>query len=167
MAWKATTQEAARRPPSTPGLIRRSGRIPALPYPPIKLLYCTAVAPSIAQQKSSTLEENCDKSWGVWGAKPLKELPPEMRPSAQIPPETAGDIKSRSPSLQLMLYVQVFASKGDVPHATYIHRRCATDIDWLEGLKTKAQGAEQPPKGPSCVRSRASENIRDEGEEPA
>ena len=35
--------------------------------------------PNIAQQKSSTLEENCDKSWGVWGAKPLKELPPEMR----------------------------------------------------------------------------------------
>ena len=37
-------QEAARRPPSTPGLSRRSGRIPALPYPPIKPLHCTAVA---------------------------------------------------------------------------------------------------------------------------
>jgi len=37
-------QEAARRPPSTPGLNRRSGRIPALPYPPIKPLHCTAVA---------------------------------------------------------------------------------------------------------------------------
>src|ERR1017187_6829195 len=32
-------QEAARRPPSIPGLSRRSGRIPALPYPPIKLSY--------------------------------------------------------------------------------------------------------------------------------
>ena len=77
MPWLAT-QEAARRPPSTPGLIRRSGRIPALPYPPIKLLNYTAVA-NIAQQKSSTLEENCDKSWGAWGAKPHKELPPEVR----------------------------------------------------------------------------------------
>jgi hypothetical protein len=37
-------QEAARRPPSTPGLSRRSGRIPALPYPPIKPLHCTAIA---------------------------------------------------------------------------------------------------------------------------
>jgi len=62
-------QEAARRPPSTPGLSRRSGRIPALPYPPIK--------PSIVRQslittkpKPSTLEENCDKSRGVWGAEP-------------------------------------------------------------------------------------------------
>src|SRR5437899_2253695 len=36
--------EAARRPPSTPGLSRRSGRIPALPYPPIKPLHCTAIA---------------------------------------------------------------------------------------------------------------------------
>src|ERR1700691_2834268 len=32
-------QEAARRPPSIPRLSRRSGRIPALPYPPIKLSY--------------------------------------------------------------------------------------------------------------------------------
>jgi hypothetical protein len=38
------TKKAARRPPSIPGLIRRSGRIPALPYPPIKLLHCTAGA---------------------------------------------------------------------------------------------------------------------------
>ena len=43
---KRANQEAARRPPSTPGLIRRSGRIPALPYPPIKPLYCTEVADS-------------------------------------------------------------------------------------------------------------------------
>jgi hypothetical protein len=86
MAWQAT-QEAARGPPSTPGLIRRSGRIPALPYPPIKLLHCTAVA-KIAQQKSSTLEENCDKSWGVWGAKPPKGLPPEMR---DLRTDSAGD----------------------------------------------------------------------------
>jgi uncharacterized protein (TIGR03437 family) len=35
----AGNQEAARRPPSIPGLTRRSGRIPALPYPPIKLSY--------------------------------------------------------------------------------------------------------------------------------
>ena len=32
-------QEAARRPPSTPGLSRRSSRIPALLYPPIKPLH--------------------------------------------------------------------------------------------------------------------------------
>ena len=37
-------QKAARRPPSTPGLSRRSGRIPALPYPPIKPLHCTVIA---------------------------------------------------------------------------------------------------------------------------
>jgi len=37
-------QEAARRPPSIPGLNRRSGRIPALPYPPIKPLQCTAAS---------------------------------------------------------------------------------------------------------------------------
>ena len=37
-------QEAARRPPSTPGLSRRSGRIPAEPYPPIKPLHCRATA---------------------------------------------------------------------------------------------------------------------------
>lgn len=37
-------QEAARRPPSIPGLNRRSGRIPALPYPPIKPFQCTAGA---------------------------------------------------------------------------------------------------------------------------
>ena len=36
-----------------------------------------------------------------------------------------------------MLYVQVFASKGDVPHATYIHRRCATDIDRHQGMTKK------------------------------
>ena len=59
-------QEAARRPTSTPGLSRRSGRIPALPYPPIKPLHCTAVADN-DQTKPSTLEENCDKSRGVWG----------------------------------------------------------------------------------------------------
>ncbi len=129
MAWQAT-QEAARRPPSTPGLIRRSGRIPGLPYPPIKLLHCTAVA-NIALHKSSTLEENCDKSWGAWGAKPLKELPPEMR---DLPHDSARDIKSRSPSLQLMYLLLMFVLKGDVPHATYIHRRCATDIDWHKGL---------------------------------
>ncbi len=32
------------RPPSIPGLNRRSGRIPALPYPPIKHFDCTADA---------------------------------------------------------------------------------------------------------------------------
>jgi len=37
-------QEAARRPPSIPGLNRRSGRIPALPYIPIKHFDCTADA---------------------------------------------------------------------------------------------------------------------------
>jgi len=37
-------QEAARRPPSIPGLSRRSGRIPALPYPPIKPSYCKAAS---------------------------------------------------------------------------------------------------------------------------
>ena len=25
--------------------------------------------PNIAQEKSSTLDENCDKSWGAWGGK--------------------------------------------------------------------------------------------------
>jgi hypothetical protein len=38
------TKTAAVRPPSIPGLIRRSGRIPALPYPPIKHFDCTAGA---------------------------------------------------------------------------------------------------------------------------
>jgi len=36
-----------RRPegrPSVPGLNRRSGRIPALPYPPIKRFHCTAAS---------------------------------------------------------------------------------------------------------------------------
>ena len=28
----------------------------------------------------------------------------------------------------------MLVSKGNVPHATYIHRRCATDIDWHEGM---------------------------------
>src|ERR1019366_6705809 len=167
MAWKATTPGGGPKAAIHSGLDSALGSHPCVALSSYQAPPLYGGCPSIAQQKSSTLEENCDKSWGVWGAKPLKELPPEMRPSAQIPPETAGDIKSRSPSLQLMLYVQVFASKGDVPHATYIHRRCATDIDWLEGLKTKAQGAEQPPEGPSCVRSRAPENIRHEAEEPA
>jgi hypothetical protein len=39
-------QEAAERPPSIPGLNRRSGRIPALPCPPIKQFDCTADAES-------------------------------------------------------------------------------------------------------------------------
>ena len=64
---KRADQEAARRPPSTPGLSRRSGRIPALPYPPIKPLHCTAIA-DMHKRKSSTLEENSAKSQGVWGA---------------------------------------------------------------------------------------------------
>jgi hypothetical protein len=42
MVWRRVKQEAVLRPPSIPGLIRRSGRIPALPYPPIKLFHCTA-----------------------------------------------------------------------------------------------------------------------------
>src|SRR5262245_49097594 len=41
---RRAVQEAARRPPSTPGLNRRSGRVPALPCLPIKPLHCTAVA---------------------------------------------------------------------------------------------------------------------------
>jgi len=53
MPWLAT-QEAARRPPSTPGLIRRSGRIPALPYPPIKLFHFTAIVDR-RKTKPSTL----------------------------------------------------------------------------------------------------------------
>jgi hypothetical protein len=32
------------RPPSIPDLHRRSGRVPALPYPPSKQIDCTAVA---------------------------------------------------------------------------------------------------------------------------
>src|ERR1019366_73199 len=59
--------------------------------------------PNIAQQKSSTLEENCDKSWGGGGDKPPKGTATRNAgPSPQIPPETAEDIKSTSPSLQLM-----------------------------------------------------------------
>jgi hypothetical protein len=42
MVRRRVKQEAALRPPSIPGLIRRSGRIPALPYPPIKHFYFTA-----------------------------------------------------------------------------------------------------------------------------
>jgi len=36
------TKTAAVRPPSIPGLHRRSGRIPALPYPPSKQFDCKA-----------------------------------------------------------------------------------------------------------------------------
>ena len=37
----AETKERGPKAPSTPGLSRRSGRIPALPYPPIKPFYFT------------------------------------------------------------------------------------------------------------------------------
>ena len=81
---------------------------------------------------------------------PSRNCHQKCGPSAQIPPETAGDIKSRSPSLQLMLYVQVFVSKGDVRHATYIHRRCATDIHWVEGIRVKGSGI-GPSRGSSSL----------------
>ena len=42
----ALATAAARRPPSIPGLSRRSGRIPALPCLPIKLLDCNRHAVS-------------------------------------------------------------------------------------------------------------------------
>ena len=57
------------------------------------------------------------------------------------------------------LAVQVFASKGDVPHATYIHRRCATDIDRHKRMTRKKMLSElqrviegQPGKTSRIVR---------------
>ena len=60
------TKTAAVRPPSIPGLNRRSGRIPALPCPPIKPLDCTAAA-VCSKAKTSILVNESDKSQGVWG----------------------------------------------------------------------------------------------------
>src|ERR1017187_1069360 len=62
-------QEAARRPPSIPGLSRRSGRIPALPYPPIKLSYYKTNLAKPANKKTSILAETAINPGG-WGAKP-------------------------------------------------------------------------------------------------
>src|SRR5690242_10441411 len=68
------TTEAAVRPPSIPGLNRRSGRIPALPCRPIKPLDCTAVA-VCSKAKTSILENESDKSQGVWGtASPIRKM---------------------------------------------------------------------------------------------
>ena len=58
------SKTAAVRPPSIPGLNRRSGRIPALPYSPIKQFDCTAdavssKAKSICESHSPTASPYC------------------------------------------------------------------------------------------------------------
>ncbi len=63
-------EEAAGRPPSTPGLNRRSGRIPALPYPPIKHFDCTAEAAHRQSEKASTLEAKAVNPRGYGGQRP-------------------------------------------------------------------------------------------------
>ena len=98
MAWKAPTQEAARRPPSTPGLSRRSGRIPALPYPPIKLLHCTAVAPISPNKNHPLWKKTAINPGGLGGQSPSRNC----HQKCAFRPDSAGNIKSRSPSLQLM-----------------------------------------------------------------
>ena len=77
-------------PPSTPRLIRRSGRIPALP--PIKLLHChcTAVA-NIAQKQSSTLElwkNTALNPGGLGGQSPSTNCHQEC---GTFPKDSAGD----------------------------------------------------------------------------
>src|ERR1035441_8395859 len=88
MAWKATTQEAARRPPSTPGLIRRSGRIPALPYPPIKLLHCTAVAPISRNTNHPLWKKTAINPGGGLGGKAPQGTATR---NAAFSPDSAGD----------------------------------------------------------------------------
>src|ERR1039458_1889859 len=62
-------QEAARRPPSIPGLSRRSGRIPALPYPPIKLSYYKTTWQN-RQTKKHPFWQKQQKMRGGGGGKP-------------------------------------------------------------------------------------------------
>ena len=62
------SKEAAVKPPSIPGLNRRSGRIPALPYPPIKHFDCTASAIAV-KQKASILVTTAVNPGGL-GAEP-------------------------------------------------------------------------------------------------
>src|ERR1017187_8978165 len=71
-------QEAARRPPSIPGLSGRSGRSPALPYPPIKLSYYkttwqnrqTKKHGKKQKKKKTPLGKKKGKSGGGGGGKP-------------------------------------------------------------------------------------------------
>ena len=60
------------RPPSIPGLIRCSGRTPALPYPPIKPSHCTAGA-GTRKKGPSILEKNSAKFRG-FGSRPATIL---------------------------------------------------------------------------------------------
>jgi len=57
------------RPPSIPDLNRRSGRIPALPCPPIKLFHCTA---NCGYSKSKIIHsgKKLRQIPGVWGQSP-------------------------------------------------------------------------------------------------
>src|ERR1019366_6035157 len=68
-------QEAARRPPSIRGLSRRSGRIPALPYPPIKLSYYKTNLAKPANKKTSILAETAINPGGGGANPPIIATP--------------------------------------------------------------------------------------------
>ena len=57
------------RPPSIPDLHRRSGRVPALPYPPSKQIDFTAVA-ALSKAKSIHSGNNSVKSRELEGVRP-------------------------------------------------------------------------------------------------
>jgi hypothetical protein len=58
------------RPPSIPDLNRCSGRIPALPYPPIKQIDCTAGSVCCKEQTIHS-GKNSAKSRGLGGGAPI------------------------------------------------------------------------------------------------
>ena len=99
---KRANQEAARRPPSIPGLTRRSGRIPALPYPPIKLLHCTAVAPISTNKNHPLWKKTAINPGGFGGQSPSRNCHQKCDLPHRFRRRQPGDIKSRSPSLQLL-----------------------------------------------------------------
>src|ERR1035438_9664036 len=64
---RGRTKRAARRPPSIPGWSRRSGRIPALPYPPIKHFYGTAGGGFSKEKSIHSATKKREKPGGLGG----------------------------------------------------------------------------------------------------
>ena len=93
------------RPPSIPGLNRRSGRIPALPYPPIKHFDCTADADFGKAKSIHSGKTKAVNPGGLGGGAPIMTMTSSFwicagtgRPASdsRVPGADAGDCRSGS-----------------------------------------------------------------------